>query len=131
MTVKEYFELVGYDAKSTRKVFLVQAIPHTDKNGHKEFHYRTSPIWCVWEWLDFAEEGSKTLESLVLNTSAYAHDWMSGVSWNRAVLEGRLQGILVVAPADLEWYYGKQQAGDIIDFIDREIQVEQIKKENL
>ena len=124
MTVKDYFELIGYDRKCCKQVFFVQAKCY-EEGSHKEFRYRTTPLRTVAEWWEFYDERHEyqhtCLTDLVLNTEAYGHDWLSGACWNAQVKNHNYHGILTVSREELEKYYNPKQADEIIGFIDEQI----------
>ena len=114
---------MGYDYNTSREFFFAQLMPAPMTNGssYKEFWTRTTPVWSVADWWG----NGGIMDSLVINTRAYAADWLSGAEWNSFVNSGRWGSLLIITKKDLEWKYGEKQAVEMIEYIDKKI-IEQV-----
>lgn len=114
MTVKEYFKKYLKDNDSV--TFIIAKAEKDETTPFYHTVYNTTPILCVWEWLEVDE-----VDYIVLNDKQPPIDWLSGASWNNTFKRGDLTCMLIISRDELHTLYSEEQADSMEKFIDNEI----------
>lgn len=113
MRVKDYLNEIGKNAEVT---FIIVDV---EKDEHSPFHhniYKTTPIRCVWEWL---ESTSGLLDMLVVNKDCEPIDITGG--WQNWYRKGALKCCMIESEESLRTMYSKEQVEDMIRWYEKTI----------
>lgn len=119
MTVKEYFNRYLKDNNSV--TFIVAKAKKDDATPFYHPVYSTTPILCVWEWME-----TDIVDYIVLNNNQAPIDWLSGAMWIHQFNCGHLTSMLIISKEELHKLYSKEQADSMEKYIENEI-VKRIK----
>ena len=113
MKVREYLS----NFSKYTDVTFIKARARKDANTpfyHTE--YQTTPMQSIEDW-----EKSKIMDYYVLNNKQSPIEWLSGTGWINQFNRGHLISLLVISKEDIETLYSKEQAKNIIEYIDKKI----------
>ena len=112
MKVKEWLESKGENEQAT---FIITKAVKDDGSSFYHYEYRTTPIFCVWEWLQ-----TNTAEKyIVINADHSPIDITNGwVNWYKI---GHLHCAIITTEEDLYTEMSKEQAERMITYYDEEV----------
>ena len=119
MKVKEWLESKGKNEQAT---FIIAKAVKDDNSPFYHKEYRTTPIFCVREWL----QTNTTEKYIVINADHSPIDITNGwVNWYKG---GHLHCAILTTEEDLYTEMSKEQAERMIAYYDKEVR-KQLNKE--
>lgn len=112
MKVKEWLESKGKNEQAT---FIIAKAVKDDNSPFYHKEYKTTPIFCVWEWL----QTNTTEKYIVINADHSPIDITNGwVNWYKG---GHLHCAILTTEEDLYTEMSKKQAEGMIAYYDKEV----------
>jgi len=111
MKLTEWLKSKGKNEQAT---FIIAKAVKYDNSSIYHNEYRTTPIYCVWEWL----KGDTGEKYIVINADHSPIDISGG--WTNWYKGGHLQCAIITTEEDLYREMGEEQAKRMLDWYDRE-----------